>query len=288
MLSSMTGFARVNQTTDRYQIVWECRSVNHRYLEISLRLPEGFVELESMCREHIQSKLTRGKIVCELSLIPVSTQQKNFEVDQGMVLGLLDAAKKIQELAGLNAPLNLKDILKWPGVIKEAGIDAEAMKVQILELLDRGLKELTQHRQREGQKLQAVLTERLHQIEQACQSIKDSLPAIHAQLKERLTNKLKEVKTTIDESRFEQELVLYLNKMDIQEELDRLSAHISETQEIFKQGGAVGRRLDFLMQEFNREANTVSSKSVGITTTQSAVSMKVWIEQMREQVQNIE
>lgn len=288
MLNSMTGFARASQITENYQMVWECRSVNHRYLEISLRLPDFLSEIETLCREKIQAHITRGKVYAELSLIPISAQKKKFEVDQGLVLGLLDAAEQIQSLAQVDTPLRLKDLIKWPGVIKEQDLDQQSLADSVLSLLGQAVKELAHSREREGQKLQAVLAERLNQIEKASEEIIQSLPAVQEQLREKLRTKLAEVQIGVDENRFEQEVIFYLNKMDIQEELDRLKAHISETRNTFQQAGGSGRRLDFLMQEFNREVNTIASKSVGIAVTQTAVSMKVWIEQMREQVQNIE
>lgn len=290
MISSMTAFARVEQENDMGVLSWELRSVNHRYLELSIRMPEELRALEMAARERINQRLGRGKVEATLRFKPTmkAVDEIHFDRDyaQKVVSALLSIQKLLPQLGEFN--VSASEILRWPGVMQPQEQDQEKLHGSVLEMLDQALAEMTAHRQREGEKLEALILQRCDGMAELVEVAKKRLPEVMANYRQRLLARFDEIKQSVDEQRIEQELVLVAQKLDVAEELDRIGAHLSELQHVLKKGGAVGRRLDFLMQEFNREANTLGSKSMDVDTTRVSVDMKVLIEQMREQIQNIE
>ncbi|AQQ69183.1 YicC family protein [Microbulbifer agarilyticus] len=287
---SMTAFGRAEVNYATGTAVWEMRSVNHRYLEPHFRLPEAARALEPKLREQLRKTLNRGKLEMTLNLRATSGEAAAIEVNQALVEQLLSAAKQVSPgLGGVGSlPLNPMEILKWPGVIAEPETDAQEQANAILNGFKQALKQLVDNREREGAELAGFIEARLVGINEQVTTVRALLPQILQNQREKLKTRLEELLEEIDKDRIEQEIALLAQKADVDEELDRLDAHITETRRVLKNGGPIGRRLDFLMQEFNREANTLSSKAVVTDTTQAAVELKVLIEQMREQVQNIE
>ncbi|GAB2514509.1 YicC/YloC family endoribonuclease [Microbulbifer agarilyticus] len=287
---SMTAFGRAEVNYATGTAVWEMRSVNHRYLEPHFRLPEAARALEPKLREQLRKTLNRGKLEMTLNLRATSGEAAAIEVNQALVEQLLSAAKQVSPgLGGVGSlPLNPMEILKWPGVIAEPETDAQEQANAILDGFKQALKQLVDNREREGAELAGFIEARLVGINEQVTTVRALLPQILQNQREKLKTRLEELLEEIDKDRIEQEIALLAQKADVDEELDRLDAHITETRRVLKNGGPIGRRLDFLMQEFNREANTLSSKAVVTDTTQAAVELKVLIEQMREQVQNIE
>ncbi|MBY6211547.1 YicC family protein [Microbulbifer agarilyticus] len=287
---SMTAFGRAEVNYSTGTAVWEMRSVNHRYLEPHFRLPEAARALEPKLREQLRKTLNRGKLEMTLNLRATSGEAAAIEVNQALVEQLLNAAKQVSPgLGGVGSlPLNPMEILKWPGVIAEPETDAQEQANAILDGFKQALKQLVDNREREGAELAGFIEARLVSINEQVTTVRALLPQILQNQREKLKTRLEELLEEIDKDRIEQEIALLAQKADVDEELDRLDAHITETRRVLKNGGPIGRRLDFLMQEFNREANTLSSKAVVTDTTQAAVELKVLIEQMREQVQNIE
>ena len=269
MIKSMTGFARRQASGEWGQLAWELRTVNHRYLDVSFRLPEPMRALESEFRARISKQVARGK--CEASL----------------KLELADTISEVTSRVQTQAPDPLR-VLGWPGVLVEQGVDQAQLNAAALDTLNEALTALAEARRSEGSKLAALLTDRANQIESLVADVTARLPAIRTEWEQRLRDRLAEFKTELDPARIEQEFLLLLNKTDAAEELDRLTAHVQEIHNILQRRDPVGRRLDFLIQELNREANTLGSKSQDAEITRLAVELKVAIEQMREQVQNIE
>ncbi|WP_347332583.1 YicC/YloC family endoribonuclease [Marinimicrobium locisalis] len=286
MPRSMTGFARNAQQYDWGTLTWEIRSVNHRYLEPAFRLPEDLREIEPKLRERIRKALFRGKL--EMSL----TLQKEETTDQGLDLNrvrqLADAAQKIGNELHDTAPVNPLEVLRWPGVMQQSELDRDVLIDAALTQFDVALKQLIEHREREGKELAQFIQQRLDGISEQVTHLRARLPEILAAQREKLQTKIEALQVELDPERLEQEIALLAQKADVDEELDRLDTHVTEVKHTLTQKNSLGRRLDFLMQELNREANTLSSKAVVAETTQSAVELKVLIEQMREQVQNIE
>ncbi|WP_043320560.1 YicC/YloC family endoribonuclease [Microbulbifer sp. HZ11] len=282
---SMTAFGRAEVNYSTGTAVWEMRSVNHRYLEPHFRLPEAARALEPKLRELLRKTLNRGKVEMNLNLKANSGEITGIKVNQALVEELVKAAAQV---APDNQPLNPLEVLKWPGVIAEPETDAEEQAGAILEGFKQALKQIVDNREREGAELAGFIEARLAGINDQVTTVRALLPQILQSQREKLKSRLEELLEEIDKDRIEQEITLLAQKADVDEELDRLDAHITETRRVLKNGGPIGRRLDFLMQEFNREANTLSSKAVVTDTTQAAVELKVLIEQMREQVQNIE
>lgn len=292
MIRSMTAFASAETDTPWGALSFELRSVNHRYLELNLRLPEELRAIEPVLREKVAAKLTRGKIDVGLRFRPKDAAAAEIRVNDTVI-------EKLQRVAAvLNGRVpelrtDFTRLLEWPGVLLREEVDQEGLRQTALDLLDLALADMIATRQREGERLGVFLRERLDGIARTVRDVRAWLPDIRSILRARLETKLAEIiqaadTSRLDSGRLEQELVLQLSRIDVDEELDRLSAHIAEAQRVLALPDAVGRRLDFLMQEFNREANTLGSKSVDQRTTQAAVELKVLIEQMREQVQNIE
>jgi uncharacterized protein (TIGR00255 family) len=292
MIRSMTAFASAEAATLWGALAFELRSVNHRYLELNPRLPEELRAIEPALRERAAAKLTRGKIDVNLRFRPVDPGAGEIRVDEAMLDKLQRAAAQVaRRFPSLGA--NFTDLLGWPGVLVREELDQEGLRQAALDLLETALDDMVATRQREGERLGVFLRERLENIARIVADVRTWLPEIRVALRARLEARLGEIRQPADAGRvepgrLEQELVLQLSRIDVDEELDRLSAHIAEARRVLALPDAVGRRLDFLMQEFNREANTLGSKSVDARTTQAAVELKVLIEQMREQVQNIE
>ncbi|WP_295802558.1 YicC/YloC family endoribonuclease [uncultured Microbulbifer sp.] len=282
---SMTAFGRAEVNYATGTAVWEMRSVNHRYLEPHFRLPEAARALEPKLREILRKTLNRGKVEMTLNLKASSGEVAGIEINQALVDELVKAAKQV---APDSQPLNPLEVLKWPGVIAEPETDAEEQANAVLEGFKQALQQVVDNREREGAELAGFIEARIKGIGEQVATVRALLPEILQNQREKLRSRLEELLEEIDKDRIEQEIALLAQKADVDEELDRLDAHITETRRVLKNGGPIGRRLDFLMQEFNREANTLSSKAVVTDTTQAAVELKVLIEQMREQVQNIE
>jgi uncharacterized protein (TIGR00255 family) len=287
MVHSMTAFARVEQAGPRGTLSWELRSVNHRYLEPHLRLPEAFRDLEGAVREALRQGLSRGKVECTLRLSEEGTGQA-LQIDRERAAQLIAAAEGIAALISQPAALNPLEILAWPGVLVADAADPQAQNNAALQLFAQALDELRLGRLREGSELARLLNERLDAMQQEVANLREQVPQMLATQRQKILERCAEMRVELDPQRLEQELVLLAQKSDVAEELDRLVTHISEVRRVLKSGGAAGRRLDFLMQELNREANTLGSKAFDPRSTQAAVNLKVLIEQMREQVQNIE
>ena len=287
MVHSMTAFARNEQATAHGTLSWELRSVNHRYLEPHLRLPDAFRDLEGAVREALRQGLSRGKVECTLRFAEESAG-KQLQVDSERARQLITAAEQVAALIQQPAPLNPLEVLAWPGVLVADSADPQALNAAALKLFDQALGELKAGRAREGAELAKLLNERLDSILDEVAALRELVPQMLAGQRAKIETRFAEMQAELDPQRLEQELVLLAQKSDVAEELDRLSTHVSEVRRVLKAGGAAGRRLDFLMQELNREANTLGSKAFDTRSTQAAVNLKVLIEQMREQVQNIE
>lgn len=287
MIHSMTAFARTEQVTAHGTLSWELRSVNHRYLEPHLRLPEAFRDLEGAVREALRQGLSRGKLECTLRFTEESTG-KPLQVDRERASQLVAAAEIVASLIKHPAPLNPLEVLGWPGVLVADSADPQALNKAALNCFKQGLEELKQGRAREGLELAKLLNDRLDGISAEVEALRELVPLMLTTQRQKILDRCKEMQAELDPQRLEQEMVLLAQKSDVAEELDRLSTHVTEVRRVLKTPGAAGRRLDFLMQELNREANTLGSKAFDARSTQAAVNLKVLIEQMREQVQNIE
>jgi uncharacterized protein (TIGR00255 family) len=288
MILSMTGFAAVAAELPGCSLAVELRSVNHRYLDLQLRLPDELRTLEASARERLMAELKRGKVDCRVTLTHGQPGAATLAVDAARVVQLRAAATEVLRHAPDSAPLTVAEILRWPGVLAEPSLPPEALAEQAMALVGRALAELGASRAREGEKLRAMLEERCVAIEAQIERIAPRVPAIHDAYVEKLGARLREAGLDPDAERLRQELALYATKVDIAEEVSRLSTHVAEVRRVLGEGGSSGKRLDFLMQELNREANTLGSKSVDAELSQAALEIKVLIEQMREQVQNIE
>ena len=286
MIVSMTAFGRQEENGAWGHAVWEIRTVNHRYLDLTVRLPEDLRMLENRVREQIGTRLRRGKVDCILRYDAGADDSGIIPVNRNLANKIAAAAQALQ-ISGPQ-PINPMDILRWPGVIENANPDPDSIAGPLLSLLDATLAILVESRAREGQKLQALIKERctaaIRQVEQA----RAEFPAALQALREKITARVKELVADINTDRLEQEIVYLAQKMDVAEELDRLTAHINEVEHILDQNEPAGRRLDFLMQEMQREANTLGAKAASLPLTNASVELKVLIEQMREQIQNIE
>ena len=288
MTTSMTAFARNHMSTSWGQLSWEIRSVNHRYLDISLRLPEPLRSTEETIRERINKTLARGKIECYLRFQLDRNLPDTMTINGQLVDRLTEMANEIEKRIHESSSMGVTDILNWPGVITDDGIDYTALAANSVDLLDDALQDLIKNRQREGERLAEMVSERLTGISEQVEIVRSILPEIITAFRLRLENRLDELKESLDPARLEQEVVIFASKSDVAEELDRLESHITETQHALASKKPVGRRLDFLMQEMNREANTLGSKSSDIRVTNASIELKVLIEQIREQIQNIE
>ena len=288
MIVSMTGFAAVAAELPGLSLAVELRSVNHRYLDIALKLPDELRSLEPALRERLAAEVKRGKVECRVALNRVAASVAQVAIDQSRVRGLAQAAAEIRQLVPAAAPLSAAEILRWPGVMIEPAVAPEALVEALHRLVDQGLVELAAARAREGAKLQALLVARCDDIEAQVARVAPRIPALHSAFIEKLGMRLKEAGLDSNDDRLKQELALFATKIDIAEEVARLSTHVTEVRRVLAQGGSAGKRLDFLAQELHREANTLGSKSVDAELSQASLELKVLIEQMREQVQNIE
>lgn len=288
MIRSMTAFARKDARGDWGTLTCEIRTVNHRYLEPSFRLPEAFRELENDFREQLRSGLKRGKVDVSMRLQSSDSEFQSFEVSDEMVGAINDAANHVNRILDNPAHISALDILRWPGVMSVPEKDYSAAKEAAAGLFADTVAELVSVREREGERLRPLFDDRLADMTRLVGEVREKLPALLAAQENTLRERFEKAKVELDEDRLSQEMVMLAQKSDVAEELDRLEAHIGEVADTLKSDQAIGRRLDFLMQELNREANTLSSKSIDAGVTRAAVDLKVLIEQMREQVQNLE
>jgi len=289
MIRSMTGFARVERQYEFGRLCWEMRSVNHRYLDFSLRLPEDFRPLEPDVRTSLGQYLSRGKVEANLRYtVESGAMSSKLELNPGLAKELFAVHGALAKLAGVEQPVDLGQMIKWPGLIEEKRPDPAPLQEAAMALLAETAQELQASRGREGEQMANAIRERLAGVAALTSRIRQWLPEIRDGLKQKMLERLAEISQNLDPGRIEQEVVILAQKIDVDEELDRLDAHVEEVYRVLELSEPVGRRLDFLMQEFNRESNTLSSKSIDQRTTQAAVDLKVLIEQMREQVQNVE
>ena len=288
MLKSMTGFARAERSTPMGLLAWEIRSVNHRYLEVGLRLPDELRASEAEYRRAIGTAARRGKVDASLYVRPGPAAGRELALDSDLLDALIERAGAVRRRLGAEGRIDAVDLLRWPGVVKEAERDAAGLAAAATGLLAEALTAFTASRASEGERIAQMLSARATQVTAIVGAIGTRLPEVQARIRARLQERLAALRAEVDPERIEQEVALLVQKMDVAEELDRLGSHVDELTATIRSGDAVGRKLDFLMQEFNREANTLSSKSQDVDTTRQAVELKVLIEQMREQVQNVE
>jgi uncharacterized protein (TIGR00255 family) len=286
MIHSMTGYARRQVKADWGTAVWEIRSVNQRYLETYWRMPESFRSLEPLLRDKIRNQLQRGKVETNLRFEADDANKSELTLNQAMAKQLIQSAEWIQQQAG--GQINPVDILRWPGVMETPEQDASAISKALLAEWQTTMDEFIASRASEGANIQALIEQRLEGIQAQVAIVRAKMPIVIEWQREKIKTRLNEALAELDEARVEQEIILLAQKLDVAEELDRLDGHVAEAHKILKKGGPCGRRLDFMMQEFNREANTLASKSIDTEITNAAVELKVLIEQMREQIQNIE
>jgi uncharacterized protein (TIGR00255 family) len=287
MIYSMTAFARKQFKGDWGTAVWEIRSVNQRYLESYFRLPEQFRGLEVNLKDIFRKRVQRGKIECSLRFEASSSNDNALSMNQELAAQVIQNTQWILDKAG-NGNFNAIDVMNWPGVMQTPEQDLDAVTVELMVGFEQTLNEFIDARAAEGTNLAAFIEQRLSAIGEQANKVRSYMPEVQAWQKARILKKFEDAKVDLDSTRVEQELVMLAQKTDVAEELDRLDSHISESRKVLKKGGPVGRRLDFMMQEFNREANTLGSKVINSEITAAAVECKVLIEQMREQVQNIE
>jgi len=287
MIRSMTGFARRERQFPWGLLAWEVKTVNHRFLEIGCRLPEEFRIAEADFRQSIAGAVRRGKVDCSLHFRP-AVASTSVEVDAELLAGLSERARQIAAQLGVAARIDVVDLLRWPGVVRDDTRDSTPMIAAAHELLRDALAELGRFRDSEGGRLREALELRCAGLVDFAARVAERLPEVHARMRTKLLERVAQLTSEFDHDRLEQELAILAQRQDVDEEIDRLRGHVTEIRKTFGVAEPAGRRLDFLMQELNREANTLSSKSQDIETTRAAVDMKVLIEQMREQVQNIE
>ncbi|MBU2969818.1 YicC family protein [Pseudoalteromonas sp. C2R02] len=286
MIYSMTAYARQEVKGDWGTGVWEIRSVNQRYLETFIRTPEQFRGMEPVIRERLRKELQRGKVEVFLKFTSNPANVGQLSINENLAAQLVNSAKWVQ--AQSQGDINPVDILRWPGVMEAEEVDMNAAQAEMLSAFTATLSDFKDARAAEGANLEEMIATRLTAILEQVDIVENHMPAIKQWQRDRLQLRLDELNAEIDNNRLEQELIYLAQKQDVAEELDRLKSHVKETRKILKKGGACGRRLDFMMQEFNREANTLASKSINSDITNAAVELKVLIEQMREQIQNIE
>lgn len=287
-IKSMTSFVQHHGQGDWGTAVWELRTVNNRYFDQTMRLPEELRELEPRIRELTRKYLQRGKLECQLRFKSKSADTASLAVDQHLLKSIMQAGKQVSAVVPDAIPFRLIDLLKWPGIISVQEVDVTAISTILVALYEEALQKLVAAREREGSALKEIILSRLQTMQHHIQKIMQLQPTILKTQREQLTQRIAEIEVEYDVPRFEQELVLLAQKSDVMEELERLTTHASEVERITKEGGVVGRQLDFFMQELNREANTLGAKSVNTEMTQTVVELKILIEQMREQIQNIE
>jgi uncharacterized protein (TIGR00255 family) len=288
MLRSMTAYARVTREGAWGQATWELRGVNNRYLDVVLRLPEELRALESRLRERIGERISRGKIECSLRLSLTAQDGGQLSVDALLARQLADAAHALAALAPGAGALGVGELLRWPGVIRQAPPDPARVEEPVLGLMDEALDDFIATREREGARIGELVAARCAEIAQIVAEVRNRQPLLVERARTRLQERLAQVMETLDRDRVEQEIVIFATKLDVSEEMDRLDTHVAEVRRVIGQDQPSGRRLDFLMQELNREANTLGSKSTDADSTRASVDLKVLIEQIREQIQNVE
>lgn len=288
MVYSMTGYAVVSRNIGRALMQLELRSINSRYLDLAFRIIEELRFAEPIVRDQISSNITRGKIECRMNLQANAEQTAELRLNDDALGQLREAQTRVSALFPDARPMNVGEILRWPGVLSEDRLESETLTATVQELVREAVEELRASRAREGEKLVVMLRDRVAIMRERVARATPLVPAAVAEYREKLTTRLREAVATLDEDRIRQEVTLFAQRVDVAEELTRLNAHLDEVERVLKAGGAVGKRLDFLMQELNREGNTLASKSVSTELTNIAVDLKVYIEQMREQVQNLE
>ncbi|MGC9401892.1 YicC/YloC family endoribonuclease [Vibrio genomosp. F10 str. 9ZC157] len=288
MIYSMTAYARKEVKGEWGTAVWEIRSVNQRYLETYFRMPEQFRGLEPVLRERFRKRLARGKVECNLRFEANPAAKGDLTINQDLAKQVINAANQVMSLTGEESRLNPFQIMNWPGVMETPEQDMNSINKDLLVGFDEAIKEFIEARASEGANMKALIDQRLAAITEEVVKVRARMPEILEWQRERLLKKFEEANIELDGSRVEQELILLAQKSDVAEELDRLDSHVKEANAVMKRGGACGRKLDFMMQEFNRESNTLASKSISTDITASGVELKVLIEQMREQIQNIE
>ena len=287
MIYSMTAFAHLEIKKEWGNAVWEIRSVNQRFLETYFRLPEQFRNLEMTLRERLRASLTRGKVECSLRIELSNNQNSELALNKEYAEKVISSLQTLRSIAG-EGEINLVDILRYPGVVDAQTQDLDQIGQDLLAGFEQILADFIAMRGREGANLQALIQQRLDTIAEIATKVQAQMPEILQWQKDKLQQRFDELNLQLDPQRLEQEMVLTAQRVDVAEELDRLQLHVKETTNVLKKGGAVGRKLDFMMQELNRESNTLASKSINADVTNSAVELKVLIEQMREQIQNLE
>jgi uncharacterized protein (TIGR00255 family) len=288
MTKSMTAFARIQQSLDEGDLIWELRSVNHRFLELYIKMPEDFRASETRFREILQQRLKRGKVECFLRFNINAQQSEIINVNHQQAKSLVNACQEINNILHQPSEVDPMEVLQWPGVVQESKLDMKPVLVACETALNAALDELIANREREGARLGDLILQRCDAIQQMVNQTREKMPEIQSRYQQKLRERLDALKIEVNHDRLEQELVHLAQKMDVDEELDRLDSHLKEMRDVLNRDEAVGRRLDFLMQELNREANTLGSKSADISSTNASVELKVLIEQIREQIQNIE
>ena len=284
----MTAYGRVENSEGQNSISCEIRSVNHRYSEISIRLPEELRPLEQKIRDRISGKIKRGKIECNIRIEKHNAYDEALSINQDLLKNIIEASKRINSDLSTSAPLDSLDLLRWPGVLEKSTLDVKEIDKLLFPLVNEAIDIVIDTRQREGEKIKKMLTDRCTKIKEIINNVQKQIPDILKNYRKKLTQRVQEISDEIDNDRLEQELLFLSQKADIEEEIDRLGAHVDEVVRVIDREEPVGRRLDFLMQEMNRESNTLGSKSNHIYTSNASVELKVVIEQMREQIQNIE
>lgn len=288
MIHSMTAFAREQSQGAFGTLICELRSINHRYLEISLHLSESLRVFEMPIREAIRRMVKRGKIECSLRHRPGLQAASEYEVNQALVAELVRVSSEVAAQLPDAVPMGVSDVLRFPGVLETKEADAGKLQEETMRLIELALKDLVAAREREGNELNRLFMERMEKMQDEMQKVRTRMPVVLKEAEDRLNKRFTDAKVELDPARIAQEMVMFAQKIDIAEEIDRTETHIGEIRRVLKHGGAAGRRLDFLLQELNREANTMGSKSIDPVITHAAVEMKVLIEQVREQVQNVE
>ncbi len=283
----MTGFARRERQFPWGMLAWELKAVNHRFLEVGCRLPEEFRAAEAEVRQTIAGAVRRGKVDCAL-VFRATAAAGSLDLERVLLDSLTERARQIAERAGPAASIDVMDLLRWPGVVRDAARDLQPLQEAARALLGEALAELSRFRDSEGSRIQDGLAQRCDALLAQAERVSQRLPEVRARARARLLERVAELAASVDHERLEQELAILAQRLDVDEEIERLRGHVVEIRKTFAEREPAGRRLDFLMQELNREANTLSSKSQDIETTRAAVDMKVLIEQMREQVQNVE
>jgi uncharacterized protein (TIGR00255 family) len=288
MTKSMTAFARTQQSLEEGELIWEIRSVNHRFLELHMKMPEDFRANEMRLREILQQRLKRGKVECNLRFNANAQQAETVSINQQQAKSLVHACQQINDLLHQPSEVDPMEVLQWPGVVQETKLDMNPVLAACETGLKAALDDLIANREREGGRMSDLILQRCDAIGQIVKQAREKMPEIQQRYQKKLRDRLDELNIEVNHDRLEQELVHLAQKMDVDEELDRLDSHLKEMNDVLSRDEAVGRRLDFLMQELNREANTLGSKSADISSTNASVELKVLIEQMREQIQNIE